>query len=473
MGYGAKYIRSLYYSLPPAAKNFIASAYGLQERRERYNETYHTSLSFLRESQFWSKQKLLAYQREQTQEFLQNVIRQTPYYRTNKPYLDLLENKAPLEEFPIITKADLRRDTRAFYHDNYKLMHCRQMHTSGTTGAALIFPVSAAQFQREQAFRALAYEWGEVSLHGRTRVAFCAGHPIAHPKRRKPPFWVYDRANNWLYLSSYHLAENNLRDYIKELERFQPAMLGGYPSSLYLLALAYKKFGAGRLKLKSVFSSSETLTEGQRAAIVAAFGARVHNWYGSAEMCGNIIECEQGELHLKPEHSAVEILRENDEPCAPGETGRLVCTGFGNHAFPLIRYAIGDAVTIAANQSARCGRGGLLLDALHAREVDDYILTPEGRFVGRLDHLFKDSVNVIEAQLYQELAEELVCRIVKNERYSSADEQAIIKEARLRLGDEIKITFAYVESIPRAANGKFRFVVSLLNQQQLINGLKN
>ncbi len=470
MGNTTKQMRSFYYSLPLNVKNFIASAYGLKERHERYGKVYHDSLAFLRESQFWSNEKLLNYQHGRTQEFLKNIIVQTAYYRTNKLYLVLLKSNATLSEYPIITKRDLRHDAKSFYHDSYRLMKCRWAHTSGTTGSAIVFPVSNEHFQRECAFRALAYEWNNVSLDGKERTAFCAGHPVAHQDRQHPPFWVYDWSNNWLYFSSYHLTENNLRHYVNELETFQPAMLGGYPSSLYLLALAYEKFGTNKLQLKSITTSSETLFDWQREKIEKAFGAKVFNYYGSAETCANIVECEQGELHLKMEHSAVEILDEQNKPCKAGETGRLVCTGFDNYAFPLIRYDMGDVVTISENQTAKCGRGGLLIDSIIGR-AEDYIFTPDGRFVGRLDHLFKDSVNVTEAQLYQKSIDEIICRIVKNERYSVEDEKQILDEARIRLGNKIKINFDYLDSIPRTKNGKFRFIVSELDQSKLLKSL--
>lgn len=466
MSYGTRRIRSLYYSLPLTAKNLIASAYGWNERRVRYGKVFSESLAFLRKSQLWSNQRLLDYQAERSREFLQNVIEQTAYYRTRDVYASLLRANAALDSFPILTKADLRRDLTSFYHDDFRSSGFRWARTSGTTGSAIVFPLSEEHFQRESAFRALAYEWGGVSLDGRERVALCAGHPVTHHDRGRSPFWVYDWANNWLYLSSYHLTGQNLRHYVAELNKFDPVMLAGYPSSLYLLALAYEKFG-GKLKLRSIFTSSETLLSWQRAKIESAFGAKVFDYYGLAENCAHIVECEKGEHHLKSEYSAVTILTSENKSAGPGETGRLICTGFRNRAFPLIRYDTGDVVTVSKNQEARCGRGGLLIESILGR-VEDYIFTPDSRFVGRLDHLFKDSVNVVEAQLYQEKVDELVCRIVKTDQYSIEDERAILEQARLRLGSAIDIKFEYVDHIPRMKNGKTRFVISTINQSNML-----
>jgi len=279
---------------------------------------------------------------------------------------------------------------------------------------------------------------------------------------KKPPFWSFDAVNNHLLFSSYHLSEVNLRYYIKKLEDFNPLLLHGYPSSIYLLALAYKKYGKKKLNLKSVFTSSETLLYTQRNRIEDAFQVKVFNWYGTSEMSANIVECEKGELHLKAEHSFVEIVNDNNQLCKPGETGRIISTNFNNTAFPLIRYDIGDIVKISKNQIPKCGRGGLLVDHIEGR-IEDYIVTPDGRIIGRLDHLFKDSANVIEAQIEQPKIEEIILRIVRGSHYSKEDEKLIYNEAKSRLGSSIKISFDYVENIIRTKNGKFRFIISKIN----------
>jgi phenylacetate-CoA ligase len=163
--------------------------------------------------------------------------------------------------------------------------------------------------------------------------------------------------------------------YIRELERFQPVMISGYPSSLYPLALAFQKYAVAGLSVRAIYSTSETLFNSQRQVLEEAFGCKVFNAYGNSEMCGNIFECEAGELHLRSEHSHIEILREDGVQCGPGETGRLVCTNFSNRAFPLIRYDIGDIVIVSKDQTSKCGRGGVLIDNIVGR-LEDCVVSP-------------------------------------------------------------------------------------------------
>ena len=85
----------------------------------------------------------------------------------------------------------------------------------------------------------------------------------------------------------------------------------------------------------------------QRAAIEMQFQCKVSYYYSSAEMVAHVAECEHGGLHLRPEHSLVELLNERGEPAEPGEPSEIVGTGFGNVSFPLIRYRTGDGAVLA------------------------------------------------------------------------------------------------------------------------------
>jgi len=111
-------------------------------------------------------------------------------------------------------------------------------------------------------------------------------------------------------------------------------------------------------------------------------------------------------------------------------------TAFGNYATPLVRYDVGDIATLSERRTCRCGRGGTLIEQIDGR-VEDYVVTPDGRLIGRLDHLFKDTANVLMAQIEQDHVNEVRIRIVRDAHYTAKDEAIIRKEARARLGNEI------------------------------------
>ncbi len=470
MSYHSSIKQRIYYSLPYPLKCGFATLYGVQQRRARYGEAFRRTLNALRESQYWTTAQHREAERRTLAEFLPRAVMSARYYRLHADYARC---KGPddLPHLPILEKKSVQESLESFYADDFRKMPHQWGHTSGTTGRALVFPIHRNCFEREYAFRALHYGWGGGDLTARDRFAFCSGHPVAYRDRNQPPFWARDLANNWLLLSSYHLKPDNLAAYIRKLESFQPVVLGGYPSSLYLLALAYQRHGRGKLRLRGVFTASETLLDHQRPVMEEAFGVKVFNWYGNSEMCGHITQCEKGRLHVRHEHSFLEVVHPDGTPCGPGETGHIVATGFHNPAFPLIRYRVGDEVTLSREDACPCGRGGVLVERIEGRK-EDYVVTADGRLVGRLDHLFKDSLHIEEAQIVQEEAGKVILRVVRRPDYTHDDEEAVRKQAQLRLGSQTDVRFDYVDALERTAGGKTRFVISHINQQAWIDQLR-
>ena len=80
--------------------------------------------------------------------------------------------------------------------------------------------------------------------------------------------------------------------------------------------------------------------------------------------------------------------------------------------------------------------------------------------IGRLDHVFKDQVDVAEAQILQETPHAIEVLLVPRQGWSKASERRLMKEFRARLGDVIDVKLETVSAIPREPNGKFRAVKS-------------
>ncbi len=110
-------------------------------------------------------------------------------------------------------------------------------------------------------------------------------------------------------------------------------------------------------------------------------------------------------------------------------------TGLSNRATPLIRYRIGDIGT-RRKGPCPCGRGGDAFLSVDGR-VEDYVVTPDGRIVGRLDHVFKDLNDIAEAQIVQTAKDRIVVSVVPLPGYSEASERALLRELHARLGHEM------------------------------------
>jgi phenylacetate-CoA ligase len=124
----------------------------------------------------------------------------------------------------------------------------------------------------------------------------------------------------------------------------------------------------------------------------------------------------------------------------------------------MFRYRIGDVGT-RAKHPCPCGRAGDSFLEVDGR-IEDYVLTPDGRLVGRMDHVFKDQLEVAEAQILQSDPSAILLLIVPRADYTDASQRAVVRQIRSRLGSEIDVRIELVNSIPREPNGKFRAVKS-------------
>ena len=118
----------------------------------------------------------------------------------------------------------------------------------------------------------------------------------------------------------------------------------------------------------------------------------------------------------------------------------------------------GDAATLIRRAAGPCGRARRILERIDGR-IEDYVVTPDGRRVGRMDHVFKDTLEVKEAQIIQTSPSQITVRLVPRSGFGPERQEEIEREFRRRIGGEMEILYEKVRAIPREPNGKFRAVV--------------
>lgn len=454
------FAEQVYPRLPVFLQNAACWYYGKRESRVRFGRTFEKYLEQLVDSEKWSAGEIETYQNEKLRSLIRHAYDHVPYYRQRWKDLKItpedIRSRADLPKLPVLTKEEVRRNTPRFVSRTTPRRELVSRHTSGTTGKGLHFYVS-----RE----AVAFQWAVWWRHrlrfgispGMWHANF-TGQRVVPITQQMPPYWRWNRPMRQVLINMQSLSPAKISSIIELLNSRHFEFYAGYPSFIHMCALNAMEAG---LKLAAppriIFTGAENMLDIQRREIQAFTGAILSDHYGCSEACVNASRCPKLIYHEDFEFCIMEGIER--EPRDPVKT--IVCTGFACDAFPFIRYEVGDTAVWRNSQDCACGRSSQTLDRIEGR-CDDYIVTPEGAQIARLDYLFKDALNVKEAQIIQERLGEIRILVVRRNAYGAKDELAIRQDIKSWLSPTLKVQFDYVDEIPREANGKFRAVLSRL-----------
>lgn len=133
---------------------------------------------------------------------------------------------------------------------------------------------------------------------------------------------------------------------VAELNAYQPALLATYPTAAEMLA-DEQEAGRLRLALREIWTGGECLPSPVRTRLARVFGCAVRSGYGASEFLSIGWECTHGRMHLNADWVVLEPVDERDRPVPPGVPSHTVLlTSLVNRVQPLIRYALGDSVTL-------------------------------------------------------------------------------------------------------------------------------
>ncbi|GBO82754.1 MULTISPECIES: phenylacetate--CoA ligase family protein [Marinobacter] len=445
-------IESLYYSSPVWLQNMLVSALGYRLYMKRYTGRYHQIRALLSEARHWTASQRLAYQNERLYEMVRFCKQNVPYYQKLFAEHGLRDQDIThiddLHKIPVLDKDTLRKDQgnfRAVGSKPYILQN-----TSGSTGTPLTLAVDETTYKMAMALVVDHEEFHGVPF-GARRATF-AGRMVQRSDDLSPPFWRFNRAENQRLYSSYHLNRATFPFYQKDLDSFAPLELIGYPSAISDIAGYYELTETRpQFRPKAIITNSETLLSWQRERIENVFQCPVRDYYGTAEYVVFAGQDGEGLYRVNPTLGITEVLTDERNKLQ----GDIIATSLTNYCMPLLRYRVGDSATLISESE---GNVQTRFAGINGR-LDDYIETPDGRRIGRIDHIFKGLTGIKEAQVIQETNEYCRILIVKESAESSLNEHVLQENFHARIGPEMKLFIEYTGQIPRAANGKFKSVV--------------
>jgi phenylacetate-CoA ligase len=331
---------------------------------------------------------------------LQSLVKvaraQTPFYARHYRGLQT-DAMVTLTDLPVVTKRELmadvtasltdrsitRRELDAFVADGSRVGELfRNQYavwtSSGTSGEPGIFLHDRRALAIYEALEALRFrglasfaDYGARVLAGErfALVMVTGGHfasvsGIEHLRQSFP----------WLSASVAPFSLlRPLPELVAQLNAWRPTLLATYPTAAEVLASEQE---AGRLDLHlgEIWTGGECLAATARARIEAVFECRVRNGYGASEFLSIAADCDHATLHMNDDWVLLEPVDAAGRPVPPGTPSHTtLVTNLANRAQPLIRYDIGDSITLLP--PCRCGS---TLPAIRVEGRHDDVLQLEG-----------------------------------------------------------------------------------------------
>ena len=451
----------------PAAGGFIRSVYDrapLWIRSSvrmvpfgwRIGGHYRKTLAFLQESDRWDAERLRAYQDGALEALLTRAIRNVPYYARyrnllGKPPRTMLASIEPIE------KKDIQADPERFLDKTVPRSATYLTMTGGTSGYPLNIILDKAGFQIEWAF--MIAQWMRVGFRPGMSKATFRGRVLASGR-----LWQDNPVYDERQFSPFKMNEENLALYVKELQRYRPRFLYGYPSALTLLARYVESHPGAKLPhVKALLCGSENVRDGQREYLERVFDTRFYSWYGMSEKDILAGECERSTLyHAFPQYGITEIRDDAGNVASrEGSEGELMGTGFMNTAMPFIRYRLGDYSRIAGDACTACGRPWTLLAPVRGRWVQEMILGRSGAEISltALNMHGEVFAGVLRFQFRQVERGHATLTIVASSQFAKADGERIRRALIEKTGDEVQWQVELADSLELTDRGKGVFLV--------------
>ena len=438
--------------------------YPLQEKL--LNRPTFPYLESLEKTQWYSRADIEALQLQKLQTLLKTAKEHSPWHaariESSAINIDAISFEE-LRKLPIMTRADAQQHGHEMAWPDVPGGSFRYT-TGGSSGSPLIFNFGRARQASDAAGRIRARRWWGVNV-GDPEV-YLWGAPVELNKTDKIKT-IRDRLLNQLVLNAFEMSPENMSAYLTAIQKFQPACIYGYASSVALLA-SYAQQHKRSLSLpglKVVCTTGEPLYPEQRRLISEVFNVPVANEFGSRDIGFTAHENSHQQLLLISESILLEVLDADGNPVKAGEMGEAVMTGLCSQAQPFIRYRTGDMVVLSKDAD-KDGRGLHVIDEVVGRSTD-FLIHQDGSIVHALAAIYalRETVGVEQFKITQEAVNDFEILIVANPLWHATSLTVIAEKFKTRFGAACTTDIRLVDKIPTEASGKTRQVVSKVPPQ--------
>jgi phenylacetate-CoA ligase len=418
----------------------------------------HRIYEMLMESQYWPPARILEFQTTQLAQLLKHAKATVPFYQTRLDCIfkgngDIDWNR--WQEIPIVSRIDLRDSRDTMLTSSLPDGHgpTKDFSTSGSSGIPITITSTAiTTTTKTAALRRMCHTHSIDDTKNSATFVFPHELEGTIHKSGDTPIWSCRQSANGTKNIKINLFIPD-DDKLDILAREQVSYLSHLPNTAEILG--YRNQGRRTpVKLDAFLGYGQSIGDEQRQKIHAAFGARCISIYSSKEAGLMACQCATGtHFHINSELVFLEIINERNEPCAPGETGRVVVTPLHSTAQPLIRYEQGDLAT--RGHACGCGVTLPVIKSIEGRQDPIFIFPDRLGSEVLIDKvLLQKSLSAHAIQVAQVKTLDFEIRFVSDADAPARAKSKIVRHLREVLHPNLNVTYVRVTEIPRNAGGK-------------------
>ncbi len=419
--------------------------------------------ALLRQS-FWSREKLERLQEKKLRAMVRYAYGSSPFYNRwfksagVKP--DDIRTRADLNLLPVVRKEEFVNYSSEFVSNDYDRSSLKVSRTSGSTGKPKLVWLSSSEDELRKAKHLRA----QIALGQRPWDKWATITTPSH-------FGETSRLQRiFRFFGVFPLSVfEDVQTQITKLKQFEPDIVDGFSSSIFLLARDVKKNAIDSIRPRFLVSGADLIGSDSRKFVEDVFAVPFYDQYATIEFERIAWQCkEKREYHIDADTLIVQFLGDDGEEVSPGEKGEIVCTSLFNYAMPFIRYGLDDIGVKSDAVGCECGRNLPLMKVIEGRKCM-LIALPGGRVLAPL--AFTSSVLTFRQyscidlfRVIQKRRDLIVFRLKLKEPVAdqSSFEREFVRHVRTMLGfaEELSVEVDFVDEIPLDKSGKFQLVIS-------------
>ena len=307
-----------------------------------------------------SQKAIQATQEQLLQEVMQYVNAHSEFYKAlfqkNGIVVDHISTIADLQQLPVTTKDDLQQHNDAFLCvPKQKIIdYCT---TSGTLGDPVTFGLTDKDLDRLAYNEAISFDCAGIQAGDVVQL-------MTTIDRRFVAGLAYFLGLRKLGAGVIRVGAGIPQLQWDSILKYHPDYLIAVPSFLLKLIefaenhnIDYKNCGIkGAICIGEPLRNQDFSKNLLALKIAEKWDIPLFSTYASTEMSTAFTECSAGQGgHHHPELIIAEVLDDNNQPVAEGQTGELTITTLGVEGMPLIRFKTGDIVQLHSTPCT-CGR---------------------------------------------------------------------------------------------------------------------